>query len=762
MGAWARRGPDSSRARTPAPRPDFEAALLRTLKTAAAAEATATAREHPYVQVQRYQTASRSQGDAVALEHEFTRPALGASSCRTVLALTRPCPAGDTAMNAVPPIENRRLLCALAYAKRGWRVFPCRPGAKEPATRHGFKDASVDKARLIEWWQKIPDANVAIATGAASGLVVLDRDPRNGGDRSLAELERRHGPLPETLRVATGGDGLHYFFAAPSGVSMRSGVLAEGLDVKADGGYVIAPPSVHPNGKSYQWETDPRTVRIAPCPDWVRATSKDDVSVEMPERLRDASQSPLGRAFSDAGLLGRGLGAGKRAVICPWQNEHTTGTEFDSSTVLFPANAPNGIGGFHCSHSHCSGRSATDALQELRRQADAERLERAWMRGLRRTEKGELKSSFANVVQILTHDAEYARKFRLDEMRGIVSLGGNELTDAMVSQTRVDLELRYGVQPTDPETARAVQLVSSQNAFHPVREFLASLSWDGTPRLERAATDLLRIRAETEEEAAIASLLVVRWFVGLVARPFEPGCKLDTALILQGAQGAGKSMFFRAIGDEWFSDTEMALDKDALMQLRGAWIYEWAELENVMGRHTVARVKAFLTSTEDKYRPPFGRTPVTVKRSGVIVGTTNNEDFLHDPTGSRRFWVVPVGRVDVERVRAERDQLLAEAVESFRRGERRWLTEAEEEKRETLAERFVETDPWEERVLEFAKRQEKVRTSDVLLQGLDIPIDKLTRRDEMRVANILRRSGYEPRQMRLNGQRGRYWSSNGT
>ena len=83
-------------------------------------------------------------------------------------------------------------------------------------------------------------------------------------------------------------------------------------------------------------------------------------------------------------------------------------------------------------------------------------------------------------------------------------------------------------------------------------------------------------------------------------------------------------------------------------------------------------------------------------------------------------------------------------------------------KQDALAQRFVETDPWEERVLEFAERQEKVRTSDVLLQGLDIPIDKLSRRDEMRVANILRRSGYEPRQMRFNGQRGRYWSSNGT
>ena len=149
---------------------------------------------------------------------------------------------------------NPRLLAALAYAKRGWRVFPCRPKTKEPATTHGFKDATTDKATIIRWWRRMPAANVAIATGAVSGLVVLDVDPRNGGLRSLAELERVHGSLPETPRVSTGGDGEHYYFAAPTDASLKSGVLAEGLDVKADGGYVIAPPSLHPSGRRYRWD----------------------------------------------------------------------------------------------------------------------------------------------------------------------------------------------------------------------------------------------------------------------------------------------------------------------------------------------------------------------------------------------------------------------------------------------------------------------------------------------------------------------------
>lgn len=336
-------------------------------------------------------------------------------------------------------------------------------------------------------------------------------------------------------------------------------------------------------------------------------------------------------------------------------------------------------------------------------------------------------------------------------MRGTVTLAEIEMTDATVSAIRVDFEQRYGIQPGDAETARAVQLVASKNAFHPVRDFLVGLRWDGVPRLDNVARTILRVRADTEEEASLAALLLRRWFICLVARPLMPGCKVDTALILEGAQGVGKSTFFRLLAGEWFSDTEMALDKDAMMQLRAAWIYEWAELENVTGRQSVSRVKAFLTSTEDKYRPPFGRTPVTVKRSGVIVGSTNSQDFLHDPSGSRRFWVVPVGQIDIALLRNQREQLLAEAVAAHEAGERRWLDEDEEARRAALAVRFGETDPWEQRVLEFAAAQQHVRTADILLQALDVPLDRLSRRDEMRVTHILKRAGYQSHQSRLGG-----------
>lgn len=161
---------------------------------------------------------------------------------------------------------NPFLDAAILYAEHGWAVLPLAPSEKTPLTSHGFKDATTDAAAIREWWAKWPGANVGIATGALSGLVVLDVDPRNNGDVSLLDL-------PHTIQGLTGGGGAHYLFAHPGGiVPCSTGVLGPGLDIKADGGYVVAPPSVHPNGKAYAWEgsSGPEDVRLAAMPDFMR------------------------------------------------------------------------------------------------------------------------------------------------------------------------------------------------------------------------------------------------------------------------------------------------------------------------------------------------------------------------------------------------------------------------------------------------------------------------------------------------------------
>jgi putative DNA primase/helicase len=140
---------------------------------------------------------------------------------------------------------------ALEYAAEGWRVFPCAARNKNPLTERGVNDATTDVDTILRWWTKWPDANVAIAMGE---IIAIDVDPRHGGDESLAYLERQHGPLSATRQASTGGGGRHFFFR-PNGTPIRNsnGKLGEGLDVKSLGGYVVAPPSIHPSGKKYEW-----------------------------------------------------------------------------------------------------------------------------------------------------------------------------------------------------------------------------------------------------------------------------------------------------------------------------------------------------------------------------------------------------------------------------------------------------------------------------------------------------------------------------
>ena len=163
------------------------------------------------------------------------------------------------------PASSHILTAALRYARRGIPVFPCEPGGKRPLTRRGFKDATTDESKIRAWWRKWPEANVAIPTGAASGVFVLDVDPGRGGEESLRALKARHGPLPETCTVATGGGGLHFYFRMPAGKKVRcsAGSLGEGLDIRGDGGYVLVPPSR--TGTAYQRRSEKSEIAEAPA-----------------------------------------------------------------------------------------------------------------------------------------------------------------------------------------------------------------------------------------------------------------------------------------------------------------------------------------------------------------------------------------------------------------------------------------------------------------------------------------------------------------
>lgn len=168
---------------------------------------------------------------------------------------------------------------ALGYAARGWLVFPCQPRGKQPATAHGLHDATTDPDQITAWWTRTPDANIAIATGTRSGLYVIDIDGPDG-EATLELLEEMHGALPVTVMAITGGDGWHHLYAHPGGeLRNTAGKLGPGIDTRGDGGYIIAPPSIHESGQPYEWAAGPDDIPLANLPGWVedalRSSARD-------------------------------------------------------------------------------------------------------------------------------------------------------------------------------------------------------------------------------------------------------------------------------------------------------------------------------------------------------------------------------------------------------------------------------------------------------------------------------------------------------
>jgi len=195
---------------------------------------------------------------------------------------------------------------ALRYAARGWPVFPCGwqgERRKHPLTEHGFLDASRDPSVIEVWWRRWPAANIGLPTGAVSNFDALDIDPRHGGDESLAELEAQHGPLPFTIRAFTGGRGDHVLFRHRSGITNARGGLPVGIDVRGDGGYILAAPSIHPSGRAYAWDIDahPDETGLADWPEWlftIIVTGRRRRAPELPEIWR--------------GLVADGVSEGRR------------------------------------------------------------------------------------------------------------------------------------------------------------------------------------------------------------------------------------------------------------------------------------------------------------------------------------------------------------------------------------------------------------------------------------------------------------------
>ena len=360
-----------------------------------------------------------------------------------------------------------------------------------------------------------------------------------------------------------------------------------------------------------------------------------------------------------------------------------------------------------------------------------------------------------NIRVLLRADPNYGSRLRYDSLSNQVELDGSVCAEDQTAQAQDYLLREYRAPFFRQWVDEAIRDVARENSYNPIEEYLTGTAWACVPRMASALSHALGADPTDLNIRYLTSTLV-----GAVARQLDPnplGVKMDTVLILKGPQGAAKSSFFRIMGGKFFTDSTIDVDsKDAYMSVGASWIVEWAELDHAISRYKESAIKAFLTAQVDRYRPPYGRTVLTVPRRSIIVGTTNQDRFLSDSTGSRRFWVVETrGKVNVELLASMRDQLWAEAVHLYRSGYQWWLNDDEETDRVTASEAYQVEGKWDCEIDKHVREKSltEVTLDRILIECIQKPLGQWTNADRGEARSALIRLGFEEHRLREGGGR---------
>ena len=568
-------------------------------------------------------------------------------------------------------MSNILLDAAIDYASRGLAVFPLKPRDKSPITAHGVHEATTNFDQINKWWSRYPNANIGIACGKISGgLLVVDVDRKpNGVDGldSLNEWERENGELPETVRSITGTGGSHLLYRIDYPGKNRVNLLA-GVDIRSDGGYIVAPPSIHPNGNKYEWEYDPDEYDVAhgdevldrllnygkkdkvenfTMPDKVGKGQRNDTMYKLACSLqaRNLADSVIRASVSSANdeMCDPPLKPGELDKIIESALKHDKGTQLQPAVP------------------------AVDLLTVTDKNGNTK-----------------IRQCAENVARVILNDPSLSGKIKDDTFgHKLIYLGQldwrqagdnmGEWSDKDDAALRSYLDIRYSLRnKTDYEDGFNMALL--ENSYDPLVGYLDALEWDGVHRIDTLLTDYLGADPSEYTTAVMQVFLL-----GAVRRAYNPGCKFDYMPVLIGSQGEGKSTFFKYLScnDAWYDDNFnfKNLDNKAVIEaMSGKWILEMGEMDTLKKDAVTAdSLKAFITSQSDRYRTPFARRPEDRKRQCVFCGTSNDANFLKDRTGNRRYLPVDTHKAratkdifDEKTARPEFIQAIAEAVHYYK------------------------------------------------------------------------------------------------
>jgi predicted P-loop ATPase len=374
----------------------------------------------------------------------------------------------------------------------------------------------------------------------------------------------------------------------------------------------------------------------------------------------------------------------------------------------------------------------------------------AWKHQLQQGDRGP-KKNLTNLMLHLRNLDGLGNQLRFNEMTHQAEWRGRVLEDPDYIDIRLLIE-RAGFQPTERDVRPGVDRVARENTYNPVSEYLTTLTWDGTPRLDRWMIKLMGA-----PDTPFVRCISPKVLISAVARALEPGCQVDTVLVLEGEQGIKKSSAIAALFGRDFTRESVSLfgnQQKMVMNMMGAWVVELAEFMAVLGNQNA---KGMITMRYDTIVLPYAKAASTHPRRSVMFATINpgTTGYLEDATGNRRFWPVQVEKIDIDKIRDRRDQLWAEALHRYRAGDRWWLEDDENGLATIEQDERGEEDAWTEPLRRKLEEEEARKgrvisfiTADEAMTLLGVPHERKDKKNQMRATTAIKEVGFKRQKLR--------------
>lgn len=636
---------------------------------------------------------------------------------------------------------------ALEYLlTKGYSVIPVGDNKRPLIKWEEFQNRLPTIEEVEGWWEKFPNASVGIVTGKISGLTVIDIDVKEKPTTPLDTF-----PLTYTVQTKSGGWHLYYEYSDSVGTCANQYKDYPHVDIRNDGGYVVAPPS-----EGYE-VVESCCMDVFPTALFVNGSGKGSSKKKTFSMADVMSVESGGRNDSITKMIGSFLAVTQERK---WKTEVWKAIVKANKTYEPPL-----------SERELKTTFESIAKKEIARREQEEGsvaspiqvsdVDQIKMR-MRGTQQGFYKD-LTNAVFALSSHSDWSTAFRYDTFTQSVLFNGVPMEDHDVLKAQQWLQKHMELNGISRKIVEdAVEDIAHRNSFNSAEAWLRSLEWDGVKRLDEWIPMVYGVDND-EYHQKVGS----NWLRAAVKRVLRPGSKFDHVLVVQGGQGVRKTTSFAALGGPYHVETAIhAGSKDFLMQFVGKIFIEFSEGET-LSRSETKQLKALITRTHDKYRPPYGRRDVENPRMCVFCMTTNDTEFLKDETGNRRWWIVrmPRGAVaDSAWLEDNREQLFAEAV--ARVDEDTWEVPAEEALRHQEASRIV--DSLEEKVVTwYGKLSDSKRDNGVTVQDFhdyiyadrgDMKPELIEWRFEQKVKNVFGGTlGLSYTQRRREGERVRRW-----